>query len=136
MIFLNNSSSGAWSGRHITQFGSISRNNSNHGRDHESDNFLLGCIVGSFGIAITLALILLPLSICCSSVLYHPIYVFGLVTFILLTLFGGILCVCYPIMIKCWRYRESNATQRKSSASNIYRYVPTLTMQLPQYVCV
>lgn len=123
MIFLNNSSSGAWSGRHITQFGSISRNNSNSVRDHESDNFLLGCIVGSFGIAITLALILLPLSICCSSVIYHPIYVFGLVTFILLTLFGGILCVCYPIMIKCWRYRESkgnDASQRKNSASKIY----------------
>ena len=86
-----------------------------------------GCIVGSFGIAITLALILLPLSICCSTVVYHPFYVFGLVTFILLTLFGGILCVCYPIMIKCWRYRESskdsNAQHRKDSASKIYRYV-------------
>ena len=70
---------------------------------------------------------MLPLSICCSTVVYHPFYVFGLVTFILLTLFGGILCVCYPIMIKCWRYRESskdsNAQHRKDSASKIYRYV-------------
>lgn len=123
MIFLNNSSAGAWSGRHITFSGSISRNGANR-ENGESDNFLLGCIVGSFGIAITLALILLPLSICCSTVVYHPFYVFGLVTFILLTLFGGILCVCYPIMIKCWRYRESskdsNAQHRKDSASKIY----------------
>lgn len=123
MIFLNNNSSaGSWSGRHIQFSGSISGSNLRR-RDHESDNFLLGCIVGSFGIAITLALILLPLSICCSTVIYHPFYIFGLVMFILLTLFGGILCVCYPIMIKCWRYRESkaaNATQRKTSASKIY----------------
>ena len=94
-------------------------------------DFILGCIVGSFGIAITLALVLLPLSICCSTVIYHPFYVFGLVMFILLTLFGGILCVCYPIMIKCWRYRESkgnDASQRKNSASKIYRYLYTLNL--------
>ena len=41
MIFLNNSSAGAWSGRHITFSGSISRNGANR-ENGESDNFLLG----------------------------------------------------------------------------------------------
>ena len=41
MIFLNNSSAGAWSGRHITFSGSISRNGANR-ENSESDNFLLG----------------------------------------------------------------------------------------------
>ena len=92
MIFLNNSSAGAsrMSGRRVAQFGTISRSSGqdSDGRYDESDNVLLGCIVGSFGIAITLALILLPLSICCSALVYHPFFIMGFVLFIVLTLFG------------------------------------------------
>ena len=47
MIFLNNSSAGAWSGRHITFSGSISRNGANR-ENGESDNFLLGKIHNTY----------------------------------------------------------------------------------------
>ncbi len=44
--------------------------------DHqeEESGVFLGIIVASFGIAITLGLVLLPLLICCSSVTRHPLY--------------------------------------------------------------
>ena len=77
-FFLNNS---GYSGgrsvrptscRGVGQFGSISAN-SHHHQEEESGVFL-GIIVASFGIAITLGLVLLPLLICCSAVTRHPLY--------------------------------------------------------------
>ncbi len=132
MIFLNNSSAGAsrMSGRRVAQFGTISRSSGqdSDGRYDESDNVLLGCIVGSFGIAITLALILLPLSICCSALVYHPFFIMGFVLFIVLTLFGGVLCICHPIFAKCWWYKDESQfctktqERRRTSLSTAYRY--------------
>lgn len=118
MIFLNNSSAGtggAARGLHIAQFGTISRGGGGHnGHQEESDNFVLGCIVTSFGIAITLALILLPLSICCSALIYHPLFVFGAVLFVVLTLFGGVLCLCSSLLTRCfwWFQEQDNCAKR------------------------
>ena len=79
MIFLNNS---GYSGgrsvrptscRGVGQFGSISANSHNQNEAEESGVFL-GILVASFGIAITLGLVLLPLLICCSAVTRHPLY--------------------------------------------------------------
>ena len=59
MIFLNNSGyssgrTGRPSCRSVAQFGSISRNSELHNQQEESDTLILGLIVASFGIAITL----------------------------------------------------------------------------------
>ena len=128
MIFLNNAGSGGgrMAGRRITQFGSISRTAQQEriDRAEETDNFFLGCIVGSFGIAITLALVLLPLSICCTALIYHPIFVFGVVLFIVLTIFGAILCVCHPIIAKWWWYKDETgicATDPERRPSDTFR---------------
>jgi len=115
------------SGRRITQFGSISRTAQQEriDRAEETDNFFLGCIVGSFGIAITLALVLLPLSICCTALIYHPIFVVGVVLFIVLTVFGAILCIFHPFIAKWWWYKDEttgicSTAEPGPSPTNIY----------------
>jgi len=122
MIFVNNP--GVSSGRlgrctGRRTFGTLSRNVQPYEYDdsEESDNFLLGCTVASFGVAITLALVLLPLSICCSFLIYHPLFIFGVVLFFSLTLIGGILCVCHPVMTRCWWYKEDFCTRISRQAS-------------------
>ena len=94
-------------------------------RAEETDNFFLGCIVGSFGIAITLALVLLPLSICCTALIYHPIFVVGVVLFIVLTVFGAILCIFHPFIAKWWWYKDEttgicSTAEPGPSPTNIY----------------
>lgn len=134
MIFLNNSSAGTGGARATGlhyQFGTISRGGGhNGGPQEESDNFVLGCIVTSFGIAITLALILLPLSICCSALIYHPLFVFGAVLFVVLTLFGGVLCLCSSLITRCfWWFSDQDICAKRfrdhqhSTVPEAYRYV-------------
>jgi len=121
MIFLNNS---GYSGgrsvrptscRGVGQFGSISAN-SHHHQEEESGVFL-GIIVASFGIAITLGLVLLPLLICCSSVTRHPLYLSGVGLFVVLLLIGGILFGFRSGIFtfdncdhKCWWYKNQGET--------------------------
>ena len=131
MIFVNNP--GVSSGRlgrctGRRTFGTLSRNAQPYEYDdsEESDNFLLGCTVASFGVAITLALVLLPLSICCSFLIYHPLFIFGVVLFFSLTLIGGILCVCHPVMTRCWWYKEDFCTRISRQASYASRYIQIL----------
>ena len=121
MIFVNNpgvSSGrlGRCTGRRVAQFGTLSRDAGPHDtEDTDDNNFLLGCTVASFGVAITLALVLLPLSICCSFLIYHPLFIFGVVLFFSLTLIGGVLCVCHPVMARCWWYKEEFCISRRTS---------------------
>ncbi len=55
------------------------------------ENFCVGCIVVCFGVAITLGLILLPLSLCCYSVIRTPFFACGSVVICALLLTGAIL---------------------------------------------
>jgi len=128
MIFVNNPGVsagriGRCTGRRT--FGTLSRNAQPYESEDspESDNFLLGCTVVSFGVAITLALVLLPLSICCSFLIYHPLFIFGVVLFFSLTLIGGILCVWHPVMTRCWWYKEDfcNRNSRQASYTSNHR---------------
>ena len=129
MIFVNNPGAGGrvssrslYGGRRVVQFGSLSRNSqSNQAASDESDNFLLGCVVISFGIAITLALVLLPLSICCSRLIYHPLYLCGLVLFLVLTLLGIFVCICHPVMTRCWWYKDQGISCSSSRRNSAYR---------------
>lgn len=119
MIFVNNPGVSAGRiGRSCGRrtFGTLSRNAQPYESEdsEESDNFLLGCTVASFGVAITLALVLLPLSICCSFLIYHPLFIFGVVLFFSLTLIGGILCVWHPVMTRCWWYKEDFCNRNTS----------------------
>ena len=120
MIFLNNSGlsssgrSSRYTCRSATQFGSISRN-AHHDDLDETDNLKLGLIVASFGIAITLGLVLLPLFICCSAVTKHPLFLSGVGLFVFLILVGLILSgfhsgfLSFGYTSRCWWYKNQES---------------------------
>jgi hypothetical protein len=104
MIFVNNvgysrgrNGASGYCGR---QFGTLSRNPENrHDNDDEANNCYLGSIVISFGISITVALILLPVSICCTSATKHPLFVSGTVLVLILFLLGLALSACHSGLV-------------------------------------